>query len=122
MMKNTIRMLKENGFFETTVRNVRKGMKKDMMEDVLSIFLQTDETLEDQWIEDIHKLGVETLWNAVQEAVQEQESVEALKDVDPEALFKKATGEQKKVFETKEELLNAIMTDIKTMLDDLIDE
>lgn len=123
MMENVIRMLKENGFFDTTVKNIRRGMKKDMMEDILCLFLQDDQSLEDQWIEDIHKLGVETLWKALQDAVQEQEAVEALNDVDPEALFEKATGmKKKKVCRSKEELLEEMMTDIKEILDDLFDD
>lgn len=121
-MKKTIEMLKQNGFFQTTVDNVRRGMSKDVMEDVLTIILLADEDFEHQWVDDVHKLGIEALWKAVQEEVEEQEAVEALDDVDPEALFRKATGQdqEKQDFESKlQEAVEALKDEIRLMFDGL---
>ena len=92
MMEKTIRMLKDKGIFDTVVKGVREGMKKEAVEGFLMILLHADEELQDQWIDDIHKLGLDALWNTIQHELQEQKAVEALNDVDPDALFEKATG------------------------------
>ena len=93
MMEKTIRMLKDKGHFDFIVSAVRKGMKKNVLSGLMkTIVLEADEELQNQWVDDIHKLGVDALWDTIQQTLQEQEAVEALNDVDPDALFEKATG------------------------------
>lgn len=92
MMEKTIRMLKDKGIFDAVVKGVRKGMKKEAVEGFLMLMLHADEELQDQWIDDVHKFGLDTVWKTAQDAVKEQEALEALNDVDPDALFEKATG------------------------------
>lgn len=92
MMEKTIRMLKDKGIFDAVVKGVRKGMKKEAVEGFLMLMLHADEELQDQWIDDVHKLGLDTVWKTAQDAVKEQEALEALNDVDIDALYEKATG------------------------------
>ena len=93
MMEKTIRMLKDKGHYDFIVSAVRKGMTKDILSGLMkTIILEADDELQEQWIDDIHMLAVDALWNTIQHELQEQKAVKALDDVDPDALFEKATG------------------------------
>lgn len=125
MMEKTIRMLKDKGNFDLLVEAVRKGMKKETVGGFLMFLLQADEELQNQWIDDVHILGLDTVWNTVQKAVKEQEAVEALNDVDPDALFEKATGHRldQEDFEDKtcrlDDLIDKLIVSIcKNVIDD----
>lgn len=123
MMEKTIRMLKDKGYFDFIVGAVRKGMKKNVLSGLMkTIVLETDEELQNQWVDDVHKLGVDVLWNTIQQTLQEQEALEALNDVDPEALFKKATGNEVPAEEGKDDTAGTLTECVKKLFDELVDD
>lgn len=80
-----IEKLREIGWIDQMKDLVKKeNITPAVMEASLKIIFHYDPDMEDAWTEDIHDLGIRSLWDEIQ-----KES--ALDDVDPEALFKKAT-------------------------------
>lgn len=91
-MKKTIEYLKETGRLDEILKMIRNGLTKDGFDLLVTCMVDSDENLEDKWFDDIHRQGLDNLWDHCQGELKEQDAVEALKDVDPDALYKKATG------------------------------
>lgn len=81
-----IEKLREIGWIDQMKDLVKnQNITPAVMEASLELIFHYDPDMEDAWTEDIHQMGIKSLWDEIQ-----KES--ALDDVDPEALFKKATG------------------------------
>lgn len=94
-----IEKLREIGWIDQMKDLVKnQNITPAVMEASLELVFHYDADLEDTWSEDIHNLGIKSLWDEIQ-----KES--ALDQVDPEALFKKATG-KKNPIETIRNLMN----------------
>ena len=91
-MKKTIEYLKETGKLDDILKMIRNGLTKGGFDLLVTCMVDSDDNLEDKWFDDIHRHGLDNLWDHCQCELKEQDAVEALKDVDPDALFKKATG------------------------------
>lgn len=120
-MKRTIEMLKEDGFFESMVKfYIDDCMDKEDMETLLSVLL-LDKKLQEQWIKDAHQMGMDYVWYLIEKEAEERKAVEALKDVDPDALFEKATKKTEKTEknETLQEVKKILQDVLKNLDDDL---
>ena len=83
-----IEKLREIGWIDQMKDLVKKeNITPAVMEASLELIFHYDPDMEDAWSEDIHDLGIKSLWDEIQ-----KES--ALDQVDPEALFKKAIGKK----------------------------
>lgn len=123
MMEKTIRMLKDKGIFGKLVKAVKNDMEKDKLECFLKMYIYLDEELKDQWCEEAKEIAMNSLWNTIQHELQEQKAVEALDDVDIDALYEKATGhrpdqEQEEDCDLNDLIDKVIMSICKNVIDD----
>ena len=83
-----IEKLREIGWIDQMKDLVKsQNITPAVMEASLEIIFHYDGDAENAWTEYVHNLGIRSLWDEIQ-----KES--ALDQVDPEALFKKATGKK----------------------------
>ena len=83
-----IEKLRELGWIDQMKDLVKnQNITPAVMEASLEIIFHYDEDAENAWTEYVHNLGIRSLWEEIQ-----KES--ALDQVDPEALFEKATGKK----------------------------
>lgn len=72
-MIGTINLLKDRKYFGALIWNVKKyGASTETIESALDIFLQEDSVLEDQWIKDIHNMGMKAVLDAVVEEIRKE--------------------------------------------------
>ena len=84
-----VEKLKELGWIDQMVDLVKnQNITPAVMEASLEIIFHYDPDLEDTWIADIHQMGVDHLWDLIQTEANKEK---ALDQVDPKALFEKAT-------------------------------
>lgn len=107
-----IEKLREIGWIDQMKDLVKKeNITPAVMEASLETIFHYDPDMEDTWAEDIHQMGIKSLWDEIQ-----KES--ALDQVDPEALFKKATGKPviKEIKITDPEKIEKIMKGLSAIL------
>ena len=84
-----VEKLKELGWIDQMVDLVKnQNITPAVMEASLELVFHYDPDLEDTWIADIHQMGVDHLWDLIQTEAKKEK---ALDQIDPKALFDKAT-------------------------------
>lgn len=131
-MEKFIEAIKEQGIMHNMVKSCamvnkmtgRSDVPVGAVEMMLKISMMKDEDLAEIFFDEVSEIGFKAVTEVVQKEVQEFEKCEALKDVDPDALFAKATGAEQKQDDKKndaveEAIMNLLDTVMKSIMDDL---
>lgn len=136
-MKKFIEAINEKGITRKIVKCIKLAKKQtgdsdsdsdsegtfDAIKIILKIEMMKDEKLFDVFYDEIQELGFKFIAEYIDEQIQESEKIDAMNKVDPDALFRKATGqedneenheaEDDKVGKAFFDFLNALFDDLK---------
>ena len=94
-MKKFIKELENRGIIERLVNSVRKYGRDEVNISIVSIIMQVemskDNDLFEVFMDEVHEIAFNTVIEYVNNQIHEAEKTDALKSVDPDALFAKAT-------------------------------
>ena len=100
-MKRFIKALEDNGAMDRIVKSAFETEKltgrpvsQEGLNLILDFEMAMDVDLEDIFLQEAHKIAVKSVFKYMQKKVVEKQKIEALNDVDVDALFAKATGKK----------------------------
>lgn len=130
-MKKFIEAIKEQGIMDKMVKSCAMANKAMGTDNVpvgavammLKFEMMKDEDLAEIFFDEVSEIGFKAVTEVLQKELQEFEKCEALKDVDPDALFAKATGAEQKQEDKKDDALeNAIINLLDTVMKSIMDD
>lgn len=107
-MKKFIKALEDKGIMKSIVdsavitENITGcHVNQNGLEMILDFNMMKDEDLEDIFLQEAHAIAVKSVFKYVEKQIAERQKVEAMNDVDFDALFEKATGKTPSKEESK---------------------